>query len=114
MAFIADFENQRTYDPDRGIELQVVGGGAEGSTDFRLVSKSGICEFTAYREYRKPNSDDLTEYPQAKETKVWVINTHPNLPTFDSLSTKEIIRQAITAFGSGHGASTSNAISVRI
>jgi hypothetical protein len=114
MAFIADYKMLRTYDPVRKLELFNNGGGSDGRRGFKIIGISKECEYSAYAEYREPDATELARFPGAKETVTWLIHLHPILPGCNELETKEIITEAMMAYGVGHGAPAPSVIIVKI
>lgn len=76
MAFIVDRENFRTYDPERGYELFVTGGGSDGTSRFRLVGPDGETTFSAHSFGERLRPDELRRLGSdyAKKPVVWMVH----------------------------------------
>jgi hypothetical protein len=103
MVFIIDRVNFRTYDPDRGYELFLVGGGSDGTERFRLVGPVSECNFSAHTFEEKLRPDELARLgPNYDKTPVvWCIHHWTN-------DWKSIVREAMTAFLINHGSPIPN------
>jgi hypothetical protein len=102
VTFIVDRDARRTFDPDRGYELHVVGGGSGGYVSFELETPTRKIRFTARME-GSPRPEELkilgpgfTDYPA-----IWVV-FGLNLPE------KNIIREALLTFKMSSGADFPN------
>jgi hypothetical protein len=102
MAWISDFEARRTYDPETGLELFVVGGGP-GHAVFEIRGEGYCLEFSAFK-----NEDPMTakECSRFNVERGWgsvycVFNRYSD-------QQRELISSSLLAFKGGNGFSLSD------
>jgi hypothetical protein len=97
MAWISDFEARRTYDPETGLELFVVGGGPE-DTVFEIRGEGYFLEFYAFK-----NKDPMkeNEYTYFKVKQGW--GTVYCIFARYSDEQRKLICSSILAYKDGHG-----------
>lgn len=103
MSFISDGE--RTWDPERGIELILVRRGFEFS-DFKLESSVGCLSFEGeWSAYHIPEKDwkDATDNPAINTIIDWHILLNFCFPGMNEEQTRELVRQAMKSYGKDYG-----------
>ena len=103
MPFIVERKKYRTYDPDKGYELFVDGGGSDGTTRFRLVGPNSECAFSASSigEELRPDETIRLGPNFADRVVVWRIHIWPD-------NWKTLIREAMQAYVINHGSPLPN------
>lgn len=103
MAFIVDRKNYRTYDPTRGFELFVEGGGSDGMKTFRLVGPNSECVFYASSIGEKLHPEEAIRLGPnfTNRVVVWRVDNWID-------GWKDIIREAMQAYIINHGSPLPN------
>lgn len=98
MTFKVDRKEYRTYDPERGYELFIIGGGSDGMQRFKLAGPNGEGYFTATSIGQSLRADEIAFLGRdySKRTVVWCV-------MFWSDDWKSLIREALTAYLINHG-----------
>ena len=107
MAFIVDRKKYKTYDPDRGYELILEGGGSDGMVRFRLVGANNESAFSATTVGEKLHPDETHHLGENSTGRVVVWRIH-NWPD----GWRSLIREAMQAYIINHGSPLPNVTAV--
>ncbi|WEK00991.1 MAG: hypothetical protein P0Y59_04650 [Candidatus Sphingomonas phytovorans] len=102
MTFIADNAALRTYDPDRGIELHLIGGGSSGISYFKLIQHNVEIQFSAHME-AQANGAFVHDKEEIPNIIVWVVHKNRGILESGVTETDAIIREAMKAYKGSHG-----------
>ena len=104
MPFISDNKAFRTYDPERGFELFRVGGGSDGTDEFKITGPGGSQFRFWANSYREQLTDEealALQLPPEVDPIVWRIHNW-------NMEWRDIIKEAMEAFVGNHGSPIKN------
>lgn len=113
MTFVADPVELRTYDPHRGLELFVDGGGSDGDMRYKLVRLDGIKIHFSTRWCLSRAEKWRQQNPSGRRTVVhFVRSVRGRFPSRSRDLTDGIIREALIAYKGGHGLPADSGVAV--